>query len=109
LGDFDILSCVFRIANQVSGSQVVLPIRWMPPESVLHRTFTVESDIWSFGIVLWEIFSYGKQPWYELSNLEVRLIIQHFIFFEKNRRSHPIEFEIFLLFYISIAWNETDI
>jgi len=56
---------------QVSGSQVVLPIRWMPSESILYRTFTVESDVWSFGVVLWEIFSYGKQPWYELSNYEV--------------------------------------
>jgi len=49
----------------------VLPIRWMPSESILYRTFTVESDVWSFGVVLWEIFSYGKQPWYELSNREV--------------------------------------
>ena len=58
---------------QVSGSQAVLPIRWMPSESILYRTFTVESDVWSFGVVLWEIFSYGKQPWYELSNCEVGL------------------------------------
>jgi serine/threonine protein kinase len=49
----------------------MLPIRWMPPESILYRKFTVESDIWSFGVVLWEVFTYGKQPWYELANHEV--------------------------------------
>ena len=49
----------------------MLPIRWMPPESVLYRKFSIESDVWSFGVVLWEIFSYGRQPWFELSNMEV--------------------------------------
>lgn len=49
----------------------MLPVRWMPPESLLYRKFTIESDVWSYGVVLWEIFSYGKQPWYELTNHEV--------------------------------------
>lgn len=53
------------------GGRTMLPIRWMPPESILYRKFTTESDIWSFGVVLWEIFTYGKQPWYQLSNTEV--------------------------------------
>lgn len=43
----------------------------MSPESILFRKFTIESDVWSFGVVLWEIFTYGKQPWFELSNSEV--------------------------------------
>lgn len=51
----------------------MLPIRWMPPESILYRKFSTESDVWSFGVVLWEIFTYGKQPWYQLSNTEVSL------------------------------------
>ena len=56
------------------GGRTMLPIRWMPPESIMYRKFTTESDIWSFGVVLWEIFTYGKQPWYQLSNSEVGLL-----------------------------------
>lgn len=60
----------------------MLPIRWMPPESIMYRKFTTESDVWSLGVVLWEIFTYGKQPWYQLSNNEVHLVI---IFFPMSR------------------------
>lgn len=54
------------------GGHTMLPIRWMPPESIMYRKFSTESDVWSFGVILWEIFTYGKQPWFQLGNNEVQ-------------------------------------
>lgn len=59
---------------QIGGSRL-LPVRWMSPESVVYGRFTLESDIWSFGVVLWEIYSFGKQPYYGHSNEEVVKLI----------------------------------
>ena len=53
----------------------MLPVRWMSPESMKYGKFTTESDVWAFGIVLWEIFSCGKQPHYGHGNEEVCIIM----------------------------------
>ncbi|XP_066597332.1 tyrosine-protein kinase transmembrane receptor Ror-like isoform X2 [Prorops nasuta] len=69
----DIYTCDYY---KVGGSRL-LPVRWMSPESVMYGRFTLESDIWSFGVVLWEIFSFGRQPYYGHNNEEVvKLILQ---------------------------------
>uniref|UniRef100_A0A3Q3FIH6 Receptor tyrosine kinase-like orphan receptor 1 n=1 Tax=Labrus bergylta TaxID=56723 RepID=A0A3Q3FIH6_9LABR len=56
--------------------KTLLPIRWMPPEAITYGKFTTDSDIWSFGVVLWEIFSYGLQPYYGFSNQEVMEMVR---------------------------------
>ncbi|RUS83994.1 hypothetical protein EGW08_008255, partial [Elysia chlorotica] len=55
---------------RIRGSRM-LPVRWMSPEAIKYGRFTCESDIWAYGVVLWEIFSFGKQPYYGHSNEEV--------------------------------------
>ncbi|XP_019910976.2 NT-3 growth factor receptor isoform X2 [Esox lucius] len=75
IGDFgmsrDIYSTDYYRDEEKVGGHTMLPIRWMPPESIMYRKFTTESDVWSFGVIMWEIFTYGKQPWFQLGNNEV--------------------------------------
>uniref|UniRef100_A0A671XX67 Tyrosine-protein kinase receptor n=1 Tax=Sparus aurata TaxID=8175 RepID=A0A671XX67_SPAAU len=71
IGDFGMSRDIYSTDYYRVGGHTMLPIRWMPPESIMYRKFTTESDVWSFGVILWEIFTYGKQPWFQLSNNEV--------------------------------------
>ncbi|XP_034933999.1 activated Cdc42 kinase-like isoform X2 [Chelonus insularis] len=48
-----------------------LPIAWCAPESILYLKFTSSSDVWAFGVTLWEMFSYGSQPWAGLTGHEI--------------------------------------
>jgi len=47
-----------------------IPVKWSPPEVIQYGRFSVQSDIWAFGVTMWEIFSYGKMPYSGLSNRE---------------------------------------
>uniref|UniRef100_A0A803TVM7 non-specific protein-tyrosine kinase n=1 Tax=Anolis carolinensis TaxID=28377 RepID=A0A803TVM7_ANOCA len=48
-----------------------LPIKWMAPESINFRRFTSASDVWMFAVCMWEILSFGKQPFFWLENKDV--------------------------------------
>lgn len=47
-------------SSVASLRQVRLPVKWMAPESTFQGIYTMKSDIWAYGILLWEIFSLGS-------------------------------------------------
>ncbi|CAB3376211.1 Hypothetical predicted protein [Cloeon dipterum] len=77
IADFGMSRDVYTCDYYKVGGARLLPIRWMSPESILYGRYTLESDVWSFGVLLWEIYSLGRQPYYGYTNEEVvKLILQ---------------------------------
>ncbi|KFQ18762.1 Receptor-type tyrosine-protein kinase FLT3, partial [Merops nubicus] len=61
--DFGLARDVVNDSNYIVRGNARLPVKWMAPESLFERTYTMKSDVWSYGILLWEIFSLGVNPY----------------------------------------------
>ncbi|CAI5640169.1 unnamed protein product [Oreochromis niloticus] len=61
--DFGLARDITTDSNYVVKGNARLPVKWMSPESIFECVYTFESDVWSYGILLWEIFSLGNSPY----------------------------------------------
>uniref|UniRef100_A0A182LYF0 receptor protein-tyrosine kinase n=1 Tax=Anopheles culicifacies TaxID=139723 RepID=A0A182LYF0_9DIPT len=57
------------LVNSLLGGKI--PVRWTAPEAIAFRKFTSASDVWSYGVVLWEVMSFGERPYWNWSNQDV--------------------------------------
>lgn len=71
IGDFGMARDIYETDYYRKGSKGLLPVRWMAPESLKDGVFTSSSDVWSYGVVLWEMATLASQPYQGLSNDEV--------------------------------------
>ncbi|XP_042188566.1 muscle, skeletal receptor tyrosine protein kinase isoform X2 [Callorhinchus milii] len=71
IADFGLSRNIYSADYYKANENDAIPIRWMPPESIFFNRYTTESDVWAYGVILWEIFSYGMQPYYGMAHEEV--------------------------------------
>lgn len=61
--DFGLSKLLDVDQSQIETQDEKLPIKWMAVESIRHKIFTHKSDVWSYGVTIWELFTYGSRPY----------------------------------------------
>ncbi|NXU48486.1 ROS1 kinase, partial [Turnix velox] len=71
IGDFGLARDIYKNDYYRKIGEGLLPVRWMAPESLLDGVFTSHSDVWAFGVLVWETLTLGQQPYPGFSNTQV--------------------------------------
>ena len=71
IGDFGMAKLIIEDEYEVKVVEAGFPVKWTAPEAAKYRRFSIKSDVWSFGILLTELMTYGRTPYPGMTNSKV--------------------------------------
>ncbi|CAF1009570.1 unnamed protein product [Adineta ricciae] len=99
ISDFGLSRCIDTdIYVQKSDSKI--PVKWYSPEAISVGRFTSKSDVWSFGVTMWEMFSYAANPYGDMSGSEVYYSLKH-----GSRLSRPVGCPLSMYQIMLLCWK----
>ncbi|XP_026468882.1 tyrosine-protein kinase Btk29A-like [Ctenocephalides felis] len=93
VADFGLARYVLDDQYTSSGG-TKFPIKWAPPEVLNYTRFSSKSDVWAYGVLMWEVFTCGKMPYGRLKNTEVVERVQRGIVLERPKGCAKEVYEI---------------
>ncbi|XP_014608086.1 PREDICTED: proto-oncogene tyrosine-protein kinase ROS isoform X1 [Polistes canadensis] len=103
IGDFGLARDIYKNDYYRKKGEGLLPVRWMAPESLIDGVFTSQSDVWSFGVLMWEITSLGQQPYQARTNIEVLHLVR-----DGGRLPQPLNCPLALHHLMLCCWGAAD-
>jgi len=100
VGDFGMARDVYETEYYRKEGRGLLPVRWMAPESIKDGKFTSQSDVWSYGVVLWEMATLAEQPYQGFTNDEVMKYVK-----DGHKMRRPEDCPDILYNLMSECWN----
>jgi serine/threonine protein kinase len=92
----------YHLSYQYGGSEVKIPVRWVAPEVFMRKKFSQWSDVWSYGVTVWEIMENGLVPYWEKStNEEVKTFVA-----EGGRLKKPAGCPLPVWTVLEACWKE---
>ncbi|RZF38658.1 hypothetical protein LSTR_LSTR003464 [Laodelphax striatellus] len=93
VADFGLARYVLDDQYTSSGG-TKFPIKWAPPEVLNYTRFSSKSDVWAYGVLMWEVFTCGKMPYGRLKNTEVVDRVQRGVILERPKACHKEIYEV---------------
>ncbi|XP_043269170.1 tyrosine-protein kinase Btk29A isoform X1 [Venturia canescens] len=93
VADFGLARYVLDDQYTSSGG-TKFPIKWAPPEVLNYTRFSSKSDVWAYGVLMWEVFTCGKMPYGRLKNTEVVERVQRGIILERPKTCFKEVYEV---------------